>query len=88
MKMIMFMGLLAQAQIGHKKQEGFNKKVSSLTPFKGQGLSTHENYTEENYTQKFIPINLSAKESQLFEQVSVLSGLASPKLLLFLFLSI
>ena len=88
MKMIMFMGLLAQAQIGHKKQEGFNKKVSSLTLFKGQGLSTHENYTEENYTQKSIPINLSARESQLFEQVSVLSGLASPKLLLFLFLSI
>ena len=83
MKMIMFMGLLAQAQIGHKKQEGFNKKVSSLTLSKGQGLSTHENYTEENYTQKFIP-----RESQLFEKVSVLSGLASPKFLLFLFLSI
>ena len=82
------MGLLAQAQIGHKKQEGFNKKVSSLTLFKGQGLSTHENYTEENYTQKYLPINLSARESQLFEQVSELSGMASPKLLLFLFLSI
>ena len=64
------------------------KNVSSLTLFKGKGLSTHKNYTEDNYTQKFIPISLSARESQSFEQVSVLSGLVGPKLLLFLFLSI